>query len=694
MQHARLVREPLDCLLAPGDVLRALRSDRRPFALTGDWAGGGAILGSEPVVSAPADAGPFAVVDIQSQVDGERPRDAVGGGWFGRLSYGAGAMVEDLSPYPPRPVPAPVASWAFYDHVLRQDPAGRWWFEALETDSRSEALAERAEELRTRLASVPARADFAATPFAPYPGETGYRRAVEVCLGHIAAGDLYQANLALRLEAGFRGSALDAYAEAIASLHPARAAYIGDPGHELVSLSPELFLSRHGREVLSAPIKGTRPRTDDPEQANAAAEELRGSVKDRAENVMIVDLMRNDLGRVCDFGSVSADLATEPEAHPGVWHMVATVRGRLSPGVTDSALLRAAFPPGSVTGAPKIKAQEVITELECTAREAYTGAIGFASPVAGLELNVAIRTFEVSGGRVWLGVGAGIVADSDPASEYAETLAKAAPLVDAIGSRIDEPPERAPGTPPRPVRLPRPDPAAGLVETLLVCDGVPCEIDGHLARLGASAAELYGRDLDLAAIAARIRAEAPGEGRARARILVAASGSADPLVSVDPEADLAPAPPVTLVPATVPGGLGPHKWADRALVGALAGAPGHEALICDIDGAVLETGAGNIWAVRDGVLVTPPLDGRALPGVTRDVLVELAAADGIEVAEEHLDLAALEAADELLVTSAIRGVAGARLAGSAGPTRDALASSLVWRMDARRRQVAVARTTS
>ena len=151
---------------------------------------------------------------------------------------------------------------------------------------------------------------------------------------------------------------------------------------------------------------------------------------------MIVDLMRNDLGRVCEYGSVEVPALTELREAPGVWHLVSTVTGTLRPGVGDAELLRASFPPGSVTGAPKIRAMRVIAELEASGREAYTGAIGYASPVAGLELNVAIRTLETSGERIWLGAGGGVVADSDPQGELEECLVKARPVVKAAGGEL------------------------------------------------------------------------------------------------------------------------------------------------------------------------------------------------------------------------------------------------------------------
>ena len=178
-------------------------------------------------------------------------------------------------------------------------------------------------------------------------------------------------------------------------IDPPYAAVFCAPWGGIASLSPELFLRRRGTEVITAPIKGTIGRNADDGLARASLETLRASAKDAAEHVMIVDLMRNDLGRVCEYGTVVAPRIPDAEPHPGLWHLVSRVRGRLRPDADDGDLLRATFPPGSVTGAPKVQAMHVIAELEPTGREAYTGAIGFASPVAGLELSVAIRTLEL-----------------------------------------------------------------------------------------------------------------------------------------------------------------------------------------------------------------------------------------------------------------------------------------------------------
>jgi aminodeoxychorismate synthase component I len=355
--------------------------------------------------------------------------------------------------------------------VLRQDgTSGRWFFEALWTPGREDALERRFGELTARSRSMPEPRGYACGDFELVPSAAEHRQAVRRAVELIRQGDIFQANICLRLEAGFRGDPLDLFCRGVSRLHPPYAAFVRLPGGDLASLSPELFLRRTGRTAASRPIKGTRRRSPRESRAAAQRRELERSAKDRAENVMIVDLVRNDLSRACVPGSVQVPRLLRAEAHPGVWHLVSDVRGTLAPDAGDGDLIRAAFPPGSVTGAPKIRAMEIIHELEATPREVYTGAVGYRSPVAGLELNVAIRTFEFCGDRVWLGAGGGIVADSRDDDEYSECLAKAAPLIRAVGGRLavepgvrlaGEPGVRPGGPPPqievaRPALSPRP----------------------------------------------------------------------------------------------------------------------------------------------------------------------------------------------------------------------------------------------
>ena len=643
--RATLLREPLGVAIAPPLAALALRGDDRPFALIGAWAGGGALLGSEPVRVSGPDDDLFELLDTVPAVGAADP-GAVGGGWFGFLGFEARHRVEPGHPPPPRPVPLPDGALSYYDHLLRMDATGAWWFEALVTDARAEAIARRREELATRLERAPALRPFATRGWRWTPTPRGHAEVVEACRARIHAGDLFQANLCLRLQGRLEGDAFDLFATAAEALPTDRAAFVAGPWGTVASLSPELFLARAGRSVRSEPIKGTRP-------ADRRAE-LEASAKDRAENVMIVDLVRNDLGRVCRPGTVHVAALAEVRAHAGVWHMVSEVEGELRPGVGDADLLRATFPPGSVTGAPKLAALDVIAELESTGREAYTGAVGFASPLAGLELSVAIRSFEVRGTRIWLGAGGGIVADSVGEEEAREAAAKAAPLLAAIGAgpppvpdRAGPPPLRVARRGPRPV--PRPDPAAGLYETLLILDGAPQDLEAHLARLAASLRALYGL-APPPALAERARALAAGHVRARLRIDVVPGADAALVVTAVPA--FAPA---RLRPVVVPGGLGPHKWSDRTLLAAHeADDPATLPLLLDADGVVLETSRTNV-VVTDaaGGLHTPAADGRILPGVT---------VAGSGARPRRLTLDDLRAAPAVAVTSALRGVQPATLA--------------------------------
>ncbi len=519
---ARLVTIPLEGVLPAYRGSLLVRGDARPFALTGNWAGGGALVGSEPICTARPEEDPFALLDEQPEVDGAAGAGhAVGGGWFGYLGYSLGRTLEPVPPSPPRPVPLPPFALSFYDHLLRLDPQGRWWFEALWTDERDAALRERLARLSGRLsAGVRDRpvwvSGFAVAP----PGPAGHTDAVGECRARIASGEIFQANVCLRLDGHFEGNPADLFARAGAELSPRHGAYLRGPWGALVSLSPELFLRREGRHVLTEPIKGTAA----PDEAGRAR--LAGSGKDVAENVMIVDLMRNDLGRVCEYGSVSVPELTEPRPAPGVWHLVSSVTGTLRPEVGDADLLRATFPPGSVTGAPKIQTMRVIAELEATGREAYTGAIGYASPVAGLELSVAIRTLEIQGDRIWLGAGGGITSGSEPEEELAEALLKARPVIEAAGGRVsatvaDARDDRAVAAPRPPNALDgtvdRPDPERGVFTTMRTSGGRVLELEFHLARLAASVAALYDEQLP-EELEASILEEAGRHGHARLRV--------------------------------------------------------------------------------------------------------------------------------------------------------------------------------
>jgi len=551
--------EPLGPGPPPDEVVRRLAGRRGLVCLWGAWAGGGAVIACDPVLVSRD-------VDVLRVPPGGG--DAVGAGWFGFVGYDSGCTYL-----------------GYYEHVLRWRD-GQWWFEGLA--DRPSARAELGALLRT-----PAeRPQWTVGEFAG-ADQPRHLDAVERAIELIRAGELYQVNVCTRLGASFRGTPAGLFADAAARLRPAYGAFVDAGDRAIVSMSPELFLRRRGDLVTTSPIKGTA----------LSAEVLRRSAKDAAENVMIVDLMRNDVSRVARTGTVHVSDLLSVEPHPGVWHLVSTVTARVDVGAAE--LLRATFPPGSVTGAPKLRAMRAIADLETQARAVYTGAIGFVSPSWGMELSVAIRTFEIAGNSIELGVGGGITADSVPMLEWRECLDKAAPLLGALGAKGPYEPEVAPTD----AQL-----AGGLIETILAVDGVPLRLADHLARLDRSCRELYGHGLP-ADLAARVRALELPPGRVAIRLSA-------------PEITLTarPAPHPTASDVHVVGGrtgLWRHKWADRRLLAA-AERNGMPLFVAD-DGTVLETSRGNVFLLcPDGTLITPPLRDDLLPGVTRRALLDLA----------------------------------------------------------------------
>ncbi|MTW19513.1 aminodeoxychorismate synthase component I [Allochromatium palmeri] len=261
-----------------------------------------------------------------------------------------------------------------------------------------------------------------------------YLDAVARIQDYLFAGDSYQVNLAQRFAAPAGGDPWTAYQRLRALNAAPFGAYLRLPEAHILSSSPERFLSVRDGVVETRPIKGTRPRSPDPAEEARLVESLRLSTKDRAENLMIVDLLRNDLGRVCATGSIQVPALFEIETFARVHHLVSTVTGRLADGRTALDLLRAAFPGGSITGAPKRRAMEIIEELEPHRRGVYCGAIGYLGFDGAMDTNIAIRTLIHSEGVVRFWAGGGIVADSDPESEYRETYDKAAPLLDLLQS--------------------------------------------------------------------------------------------------------------------------------------------------------------------------------------------------------------------------------------------------------------------
>jgi para-aminobenzoate synthetase component 1 len=372
------------------------------------------------------------------------------GGCFGYWGYD---LKNFLEPRLPRradnDLELPDCQLGFFDSLVVFDHAlGKTWIVAtgLEPDgSRCAAQARqrlafwRAQLERAANAQT-AEAQGARSPscaLAPRPASSisreAYLAAVQRAQRYIRAGDIYQVNLAHRLAAPLRDSGWQLFRN-LAAVSPAPfGAYLHCGDLEVVSSSPESFLRLSGAQVQTRPIKGTRPRAAEADRDVQLAYELQTSAKERAELVMITDLLRNDLGRVCEYGSVRVPELMRLERFAQVQHLVSTVEGRLRPGVTHLDALAACFPGGSITGAPKIRAMEIIEELEPLARGPYTGCLGYLGFNRESQLSIVIRTALCVDGTAYFHVGAGIVADSDPAAEYAETLAKAQGFLAALG---------------------------------------------------------------------------------------------------------------------------------------------------------------------------------------------------------------------------------------------------------------------
>jgi len=266
-----------------------------------------------------------------------------------------------------------------------------------------------------------------------------YLRAVERVKQHIDRGDIYQANLCQRFEVGCRGDPFETYVRLTQASPAPRSAWLEVPGLSLVSLSPEMFFDARGTgEIETCPIKGTRARGSTPEADRAAAAELARSEKDRAELMMIVDLERNDLSRVCRSGTVEVPELAALRSYAAVHHLVARVRGRLAAGVGIAEILRATFPGGSISGAPKVRAMQILDELEPVRRGFFTGSLFWFGDDGSMESSILIRTWVFAGGRGRLGAGGGVVADSDPLEEWNESNQKARVLALALGFDPEE----------------------------------------------------------------------------------------------------------------------------------------------------------------------------------------------------------------------------------------------------------------
>lgn len=517
-----------------------------------------------------------------------------------------------------------------------------------------------------------------------------YLDAVRRIVEYIAAGDIYQANMSQRFEMGFSGDTFSLFRDLFAANPAPFFAYVNAGDHQIVSTSPERFLLQKGDWVETRPIKGTRPRMSDPAQDKAMRDELTSSKKDDAELSMIVDLLRNDIGKSCAAGTVKVTGHKRLEAYRNVYHLVSLVEGRLAPDKDTIDLVAGCFPGGSITGCPKIRSMEIIDELEPNRRHIYTGSIGYLSFHQTMDLNIAIRTATIHKGKIYFSVGGGIVYDSDPQSEFEETLHKGRTLLDAFGGK-------SPKTSAEPMvwlgGIVRPASGArvwaddrgllwgdGFFETLRCDDGRPRLLEAHLARFGHTWKALgFGPEPDITwdeVISQVLEANSLTSGTAAVKLLATRGRLAH-------TPDLGRATRPTLMVSarayqgrkTMGGGEGltlasyhhPRQspLADHKTTNYLyylqagkwaAGRGADEALILNPDGTASETNTANIVVIFGDSAVTPASD-HVLPGVMLSRVLRLLGRLGYEQHSQPMTPGDLAAADAVILCNSLLGAA-------------------------------------
>jgi para-aminobenzoate synthetase / 4-amino-4-deoxychorismate lyase len=475
--------------------------------------------------------------------------------------------------------------------------------------------------------------------------EAGHARAVQAVRAHIAAGEVYQANLTFRVRARFSGDPEHLFAALVRGQGPAHAVFVDLGDRAICSASPELLLARRGDEVRTRPMKGTARRGGDD---GAEVATLRSSAKERAENTMIVDVARNDLGRVARVGSVRVERLHAVEHYPTVHQLTSSVRADTDADLVE--VLGAVFPAASITGAPKVRATQVIAELEDSPRGVYCGTVGVLAPGRRWELNVAIRTAWVDRALdlVEYGVGGGIVWDSVPASEWAEARAKAAVLDgDGPGYELLETLrwEDGAGLLGRRRHRDRLLRSAGLLGFDLDAAGADAALDAAETEARAAACSA-GRATDRPRSAVRVRLLVAGSGRARVETAPAPPAGTRAVPAATWRAALAPEPvradDVFLAAKTT------HRVVYEQARAAVAGAD--EVVLWNEEGRLTETTVGNLVLLLDGRLVTPRLGAGLLAGTARAALLEAG-----EVVEDELTAADLRRADGVWAVNALRG---------------------------------------
>jgi len=509
-----------------------------------------------------------------------------------------------------------------------------------------------------------------------------YLAAVEAVRAYIVEGDVYQVNMSQRFEAPFTGDPFETFATMYAANPASFFAYVEAGDHQVVSTSPERFLRLRDGVVETRPIKGTRPRGATPAQDADLRAELLSSPKEDAELSMIVDLLRNDISRVCRAGTVDVTAHKRLETYANVHHLVSRVQGVLAPGCDAVDLLRATFPGGSVTGCPKIRAMGVIDELEPVRRHVYTGSIGYLGFDGSMDLSIAIRTATFSGGRAVFSVGGGIVIDSDPASEFEETLHKGLTLTAALHTSDARAEVRTvwqdgrflPATEASvPVESEGLGYGYGFFETLRVEAGRPVLLPAHVARFGRAWRELFGGtppDVTWADVIARL-VERNGLTGATAVVKIVAAARNAPGTPLAPTLAVSARRYVPRTALSAHGGLRlrtyPHPrhtpLADHKTLNhlyyKLAGdwarrQDADEAVVLNTDGTVSETSSGTLCVVR-GTRALFPTSEHALPGTTAGEVRRLLLDRGLRVEDRRTTVDDLRSADEVLVMNALMG---------------------------------------
>lgn len=474
--------------------------------------------------------------------------------------------------------------------------------------------------------------DYRLGPLTPSLDRAAFSRAFARIKEHLAAGNSYQVNFTLQLQASFEGDAASLFADLTRAQQGSHGAFIDLGDVVIASASPELFFAFEGMDIVTRPMKGTARRGLTLADDRAAAATLQGSAKERAENVMVVDMVRNDLGRVADIGTVTVPHLFTVERYPNVWQMTSEVRARSMASLEE--VFAALYPSASVTGAPKVRTMEIVRELEGRPRGVYTGAIGYVPPDGLARFNVAIRTAAIdrSRGELSFGVGSGVVWDSDASSEYAECLLKGSVLT----SRE----------------------SFSLLETLRWTPNEGCILlERHLDRLEASA-EYFGVPMDRAAVSRALGALAGDAEGLRVRLLVSQAG----VISVETTPFVRIAGPLRVCLAGSPVDATDrflfHKTTQRAVYErARAAAPdADEVLLWNARGELTEATTANIVVELEGRRVTPPVSCGLLAGTWRAELLSQG-----EIVERVVLVDELSKATGLWLINSVQGMRSAEL---------------------------------